>query len=538
MDYAEASMWSLPPYALLDLFIPYLSELDYVYKDYWTRQSWLMVYYMGIFTLICAVLSLKFDVTKRRRCIFYILALGLVLSFGRYTPIYYILYKIMPGFTLSRYPVKFFFMVAFSLAILGGMGLEYYRNNIGFAIEIRKFLKIILITAFIFSFFYLVINLNFSAVSNLLYKGALKITPSFADKEYKLGQLLYAGIYNIKRGLGIFMFLSILMFLPLKKKIKLNAVIPILIFISFLDIFTANKILYQNMNIDEYLEAGESIKFLKEDNTLYRIFNSPTTLRENTFVPERDYFEGMKSLKERMASNRGVSFKIYDAYGYGSLYNKRHEEVMILIIRSDLPDETNLLNLLNVKYVISTKDFKARGYRLVKRGDKVNIYANRNVLPRAFLVEKTVLIKDEKEILERLKSKDFNPSKEVILEEDFSLTNYKPPTLLSQAFGKGATRNETVNILEYKPNEVVIEAIVNTQKFLILSDSFYPGWKVYVDGKQEKIYRADYILRAVYLDPGRHIIRFTYDPFSFKIGSIITVATILILVYILWKRRL
>ncbi|MFC1508152.1 hypothetical protein ACFL60_00510, partial [Candidatus Omnitrophota bacterium] len=52
MDFNEASMWSLPPYALLDLFIPYLSESDYLYKDYWTRQSWLLAYYMGVFTLI------------------------------------------------------------------------------------------------------------------------------------------------------------------------------------------------------------------------------------------------------------------------------------------------------------------------------------------------------------------------------------------------------------------------------------------------------------------------------------------------------
>ena len=236
----------------------------------------------------------------------------------------------------------------------------------------------------------------------------------------------------------------------------------------------------------------------------------------------------MKAAKERMVSNRGVSFKIYDAYGYGSLYNKRHEELMIAIIQSDVPDETNLLNLLNVKYVISLKDFKAEGYKIVRKTDKVNIYENKNVLPRAFLVDKPVLIKGEKEVLERLKSKDFNSSKEVILEEDFPFNKFETRN----------TKHETANIIEYQPNEVIIEAIVDDAKFLVLSDTFYPGWKVYVDGEQKKIYRADYILRAVYLEKGEHIVRFTYDPFSFKIGSIVTLITILIIGYVLWKKRL
>ena len=94
-----------------------------------------------------------------------------------------------------------------------------------------------------------------------------------------------------------------------------------------------------------------------------------------------------------------------------------------------------------------------------------------------------------------------------------------------------------MNILKYKPNYVEIEAEMSVPGFLVLGDTYYPGWKVYVDGKQDKIYRADYILRAVYLMPGKHIVKFTYEPFSFKIGVIITLGTIGILSG-LWIRRL
>jgi uncharacterized membrane protein YfhO len=126
-----------------------------------------------------------------------------------------------------------------------------------------------------------------------------------------------------------------------------------------------------------------------------------------------------------------------------------------------------------------------------------------------------------------MKTKEFMPEKEVILEEDFSYTSDERRT----------TNDEKVSVTRYKSKEVIIEARVNAPKFLVLSDTYYPGWKASVDEKPSKIYRADYILRAVYLEPGKHIVRFTYDPFSFKIGTIITLFIIFVLVYVMFFRH-
>ncbi|PIY84748.1 MAG: hypothetical protein COY77_00925, partial [Candidatus Omnitrophica bacterium CG_4_10_14_0_8_um_filter_43_18] len=54
-------------------------------------------------------------------------------------------------------------------------------------------------------------------------------------------------------------------------------------------------------------------------------------------------------------------------------------------------------------------------------------------------------------------------------------------------------------------------------------------WKAIVDGKYQKIIRADYILRAVYLTPGSHHVEFIYSPMSFKLGIIISLLTLLII---------
>ena len=548
MGFKEASMWSLPPYALLDLFIPYLSESDYIYKDYWGRQSWLLAYYMGITTVIFAAISMKFDTTKRRRAIFYILALGLVLSFGRYTPIYYILYNFLPGFRFSRYPVKFFFMAAFSLAILAGMGMEYCRRHIKTDLSLQRFLRQVLTLGFILSFFYLIFNLNFQAVFNLFQDALSNIGLDIAGKKDHVHQLLYAGLSNIKRGIGFFMVLSVVIFFGIKKKANLNIALFIILIIALSDVFFANRNVYQNMGQKEFLKPAGTIEFLKNDSSLFRIFNSPGALRRNMFVPERDYFDGMRGLKERAVSNLGVIYGIYDAYGYGSIYNKRHEEVIDSIVKSKMPDETNLLNLLNVKYVISPKEFKANGYKIVRKSEKANIYENENVLARAFLADKAVVIKDEKKILEKMKSEEFIPEKEVILEEvlDSSFDKLRTRSnniarsfapLLQYSSSERVSREESVSVLKYEPSYVEIEAVVDESKFLILSDTYYPGWKAHVDGKLDKIYRADYILRAVYLKPGKHIVKFTYDPFSFKMGAIITLGTIFVIMSLITGRE-
>jgi uncharacterized membrane protein YfhO len=53
---------------------------------------------------------------------------------------------------------------------------------------------------------------------------------------------------------------------------------------------------------------------------------------------------------------------------------------------------------------------------------------------------------------------------------------------------------------------------------LVVSDTFFPGWKVFVDGKKEKVLHANYHFRAVTLPPGSHQVEFVYDPWSFKLG--------------------
>ena len=64
--------------------------------------------------------------------------------------------------------------------------------------------------------------------------------------------------------------------------------------------------------------------------------------------------------------------------------------------------------------------------------------------------------------------------------------------------------------------------------WLVLADTYYPGWRVFVDGVEGRIYRADYVLRAVPLATGSHQVEFVYEPMSFKVGATISGITLLL----------
>jgi uncharacterized membrane protein YfhO len=84
-------------------------------------------------------------------------------------------------------------------------------------------------------------------------------------------------------------------------------------------------------------------------------------------------------------------------------------------------------------------------------------------------------------------------------------------------------------------NRVVLVTDLDAPGLLVLSEVYYPGWKAYVDGRETKVLRANYVMRAVALPRGKHIVEFRYDPLSFRIGAVITVLSFAgLLVWLGW----
>ncbi len=199
--------------------------------------------------------------------------------------------------------------------------------------------------------------------------------------------------------------------------------------------------------------------------------------------------------------------------------------------------DSPLLDLLNVKYVATQGAFRREGLTLVF-DDEVRIYRNESALPRAFVVPQARRVEDRDELLRILAQTDVRSV--VLLDEELP-EGIEPVDASASASGE----RPSPIIASYTPNEVIVEVALQRSAWLVLSDSFFPGWRAYVstDGGEEQethLYRADYNFRAVFLPEGEHRVRFKYSPMSFKVGLYTSfLAAMIILLgggYWLWGR--
>jgi uncharacterized membrane protein YfhO len=68
--------------------------------------------------------------------------------------------------------------------------------------------------------------------------------------------------------------------------------------------------------------------------------------------------------------------------------------------------------------------------------------------------------------------------------------------------------------LRYENTNIEIEADAPSGGFVVLNDVWHPWWRASVDGKSADILKANVLFRAVAVPPGRHIVRFTFEPLS------------------------
>jgi len=141
--------------------------------------------------------------------------------------------------------------------------------------------------------------------------------------------------------------------------------------------------------------------------------------------------------------------------------------------------------------------------------NEIRIYRNNTVMPRAFIVHRAESIRVKEEIFERLRDINFNFRERIIVEEAL-------PEDMLKCKGAPLKDSSSVTIKSYTPNRIVLEATMQHDGFLVLADTYYPRWRAYVDGREKKIYPADYMLRAVYLSSGKHEVIFAYDVLPFK----------------------
>ena len=102
-----------------------------------------------------------------------------------------------------------------------------------------------------------------------------------------------------------------------------------------------------------------------------------------------------------------------------------------------------------------------------------------------------------------------------------------------------------IDLILYKANELVYDYTSPGARFAVFSEIYYPeGWNAYIDGEPAEHFRVNYVLRAMIIPEGRHEIVFRFEPRSYEVGNIVSLAGSLVLflliaasVYYLIKRK-
>ena len=162
--------------------------------------------------------------------------------------------------------------------------------------------------------------------------------------------------------------------------------------------------------------------------------------------------------------------------------------------------------------------------------EEVRIFENRRALPRAYVVPGAEWVREEKEVFPRLRAEGFDPRRTVILEGEPG--NAREPRADWRADGSRA------RIIEYGANRVRITVDAEAPGYLVLLDTYSPGWRATVGGEDRTIHPANGLFRAVRVGEGRQVVEFRYRPFSFRIGVVLAALAAAVLGGLLLRERL
>ncbi len=184
-------------------------------------------------------------------------------------------------------------------------------------------------------------------------------------------------------------------------------------------------------------------------------------------------------------------------------YLKNIKEDFRVVGGNEIPVDTNMVYGLEFGsgYDAEYPSTTAKYLGVLNSNDASATPENKNYLPRDFFVDNWQSEKDSTKILSTLLDPSFPIKKKIVLEDE------------------------------------VLKR--DGEKMYFVSDAYYPGWKAFVDGKETKIYKADFAFRAIKIPKGEHEIKMVYEPQSFYLGLKISLATLIILGIIgLWRKRL
>ena len=453
--------------------------------------------YFSIFTLILSIFGL-FN-KKYRKLFFIFLTFFLLLISKVYGIVSFDWLKYIPILNIFVYYKYLQPEISLSLAVMSAIGFEYIQTE---KISKKPLILIGIIYTVLFYFFTkyyqtLVLNLSTKRIIMTVLELLIFILIIYSRKYFKRNNLLFVKIIPIF--LFIIIILEILFITPKSIVPRSNPYSPP----PFISYLKSLEIPYRVYSPDSLLYPSTSSIFDIND------------IRDLHAVYTRDYMAYIRNY---------IDASVIDRF---SDYNP-----------STMINNNQFFNLGNVKYILVTKENSNFFYEVYQTQYKliydkeIRIYENLKTLPRAFIVSNIVKAANEKQSIQIMKDPIFDSSlSAVIIDDDSTLVAIPSNPDINKL-------DNEISFLKYENQLVLIKTKTKKNGYLILTDSFYPGWNVYIDNKKSKIFQADLAFRAVYLPKGTHSVSFKYEPITYLLGGLLSLISIGFILFIFIFKRL
>lgn len=480
-----------------------------IFKQYWGRLNYNeAALYIGIIPLIFVLIALTgiLKKNKRRKEIIFWSSVGFI-CFG--------VFASLPIFRLIAYlPIFKFvavgrlrFIFVFSLAILAGYGVDYFLKH---RKKQSKKRWVILNT------FYLATVLFIFLAVWIWKKLALQSVTQEMWYSEKIFLLL------------TFIFINIVLWLLLfsqSRSWKYNFGKGLLILLVIGELFYYGYNYHPAIPRHFVYPKTPAIQFLKNNIGNYRLTS---------------YRESLENFNSSLLPNSSIIWNLQDIRGYEIIKIRRYEAFERHFTGIDSRFTYNffdhkIFNILGVKYFVQGKNnpenqklSSINNLSLVYQDDFINIYENKKVIPRAFIVFNIHPIENYYQAIRVFLSKEFEPEMVALVEIENS------ENLSSIYSNHPFTLYQSAKITNYSPNKIEIITETSKDGYLVLTDVYYPGWQAYLDGQKVKIYPTDIAFRGLFVPSGKHQVIFEYRPNSFRysiyISSIALIVSLLLII--------
>ncbi|MBI2953874.1 MAG: YfhO family protein [Chloroflexi bacterium] len=485
MTFGIAAVQLIPSYEHLQLTQRTAVSFDFVQQGFRLRELIGLLFptssggrymYVGVLPLLLAVVGFFSQIDARQKGFWLVVGcLALIFSFGGQTFLYAAAYLLVPGFKFFRDQERMVFLFAFALAVLAGYGVKAIGDEVIGADFLGNARRQLARTLNWLGWSAMAIA-TFCLVSFLIYVSAT------GDQRAQLSEL------SDRANLTLLVFVASLSVLHLSshRRMTLPLFATLVVGIIVFELFSTN---WRN-----------NLQLVKPD-ALFPMTNTVKKISADKSEAFRIFSEGLLPGD----GNAGAIYELEDIVGNSPLETQAHQKFESGI------DEIRRWQLLNVKYVVTKRKLSdGRLIPTLQEGD-INTYelVSNLRLPRAFMVYKVNVATSPDEELRLANA--IEPRSEVVLQK-------VPPLALPQT----APPDTMVTIVQRQAGRMDLKTSSAENGLLVLSETFYPGWQAFVDGRPVEVLRANYLLQAVPLEKGARSVEFVYAPAGLKTGLIVS----------------